>query len=219
MKVFWNRILLTLVVIALSHAAHGLQSSAETVTQDQPGAGTGGQAEILGAIDVRKAHAGETFRARLWEDVRLNGKTILPQKTILSGHVVEAHPHTKDEPESRISIAFDKAILKDGTELPLHGVVENVQLSAMAADAAQNISAAKYDDARNPSTTTNMAMPGSGQHRESLPTLGPSGVLDPNLILKIDAAGLQTVFISNTKADVKIKEHSTLTIRITHIGA
>lgn len=184
-----------------------------------PGAGTGGQAEILSAIDVKKVHAGDTFRARLWEDVHMNGKIILPQKSILTGHIVEAHPHTRDEPESRLSVAFDKASLKDGTELPLHGVVENVQLSGAAADAAQNSNAALYGNARSPGTTTNMAMPGSGAHQDALPTFGPSGVLDPNLILKIDAAGVQTVFISNTKADVKIKEHSTLTIRITHIGS
>jgi len=203
--------------------AHGLQSSvqnapAQTVTQNRPGAGTGGPAEILSAIDVKKAHAGDTFRARLWEDVRMDGKIVLPKKTVLTGHIVEAHPRTKDDPESRLSVAFDKAILKDGTELPLQGVVENVQLSAMAAEAAQNISAAQYDDARNPGSTTNMAMPGGAAHQDSVPTFGPSGVLDPNLVLKIDDAGFRTVFISNTKADVKIKEHSTITVRITHMG-
>src|SRR5690348_2097057 len=82
-------------------------------------------------VDAKKAHAGDIFKTRLWNDVRTGDKVSLPQKTILVGHVVAAQPHTKDNPESSLTGAFDKAILKSGAELPLRGVIERVQLSQM----------------------------------------------------------------------------------------
>src|SRR5215472_1846368 len=82
--------------------------------------GTLAQVEVSGDIDVKKAHAGDVFRTRLWDDVRgANGQVILPGKTVIVGHVVDCQPRTKDNPESKLTLAFDKAVLKDGSELPL----------------------------------------------------------------------------------------------------
>ena len=58
-------------------------------------------------IDVRKAHVGGIFADQAMGSVRSGDKVILPQKTIIVGHVVEAKPRTKDNPESRLTIAFD----------------------------------------------------------------------------------------------------------------
>src|ERR1700733_8493140 len=138
----WIRFISSLVIGLVSSLAVYSQPSvssnvsSQTSGQDVIAPGTMLQVEITAAIDAKKAHAGDLFRARLWADVHQGDKVILPQKTMLVGHVVDAQPRSETSPESRLTIAFDKAVLKDGSELPLHGVVESVELSAMAAAAA-----------------------------------------------------------------------------------
>ena len=214
-------IVAALVSVAMIAQQPSASSTASSSTQELLPEGTVVEAEIAGSIDAKKVHPGDQFRARLWKDVSNGEKVLLSQKTMLIGHIVEARPRTKDHPESRLTIAFDKAVLKNGTEYPLHGVIEGVELSAVAAAAAHDSNAGLYRSVRNPGSTTDVAMPGGNLETESdqPPTFGPTGIFDPDLILKDDAAGILTVLNSNTKAEVKIKDHSTLKVRITHIGA
>ncbi len=203
-----------------SAAAQASKAAQEKITP-----GTLVQVEMTGDIDVKKAHAGDVFRTKLWADVRSGDKVILPQKTILVGHVVDAQPRTKANPESRLTIAFDKAVLKDGSELPLRGVVERVQLSPLAVAAAADANARSYNPGLNPGSTTNVAMPSqipspadSGQDKNQLPTPGPTNARDANILVKGDPAGMLTVLSSASKADVKLKRYATLDVRITHAG-
>src|SRR5215470_19267545 len=72
------------------------------------------QVEMSGDIDVKKVHPGDVFRTKLWDDARNgSGAVLLPKKTVVVGHVVEVQPHSKSDPASKLTIAFDKALLKD----------------------------------------------------------------------------------------------------------
>jgi hypothetical protein len=179
------------------------------------------QVEMNSDVDVKKAHAGDIFRTRLWEAVRSSDKVVLPQKTIVVGHVVDAKPRTKDNPESRLTIAFDKAVLKDGSELALHGVVARVQLSAMAVASAPDTNAPSYNRGLSPGSTTNIAMPaqlplpGEGGDKNQLATLGPTNIRDTNILCNAGVSGALSVLRSATKADIKLKHYATLDVRIT----
>jgi hypothetical protein len=183
--------------------------------------GTLAQVEMNSDIDVKKAHPGDTFRTQLWEDVRSGDRMVLARKTILLGHVVAAQPHTKTNPESKLTIEFDKALLKDGSELPLHGVVERVQLSSIAVAAAADFKNRSYNPGLNPGSTTNIAMPASvppAQDNKQSPTPGPTNIRDTSIVAQPDSAGTLTVLSSATKEDVKLKRFATLDVRITHAG-
>jgi len=200
-------------------------TSVAALSQQPPIApGTLLQVEVLTDVDAKKAHAGDIFKTRLWNDVRTGDKVFLPQKTILLGHVVAAQPHTKDNPESTLIVAFDKAILKSGAELPLRGVVERVQLSQMAMAAAAGANGPSYNPGLNPGSTTNIAMPaqqpqpGEGPHQDQGLTPGPTNVRDPNVTLQADPSGNQTVITSGNKSDAKLKKFATLDVRVTHSG-
>lgn len=230
MKKRWIRLVFTVAMGSISFASHSrqpftpvaqAQTSAPTGPQVKLDSGMLIQVEMNSDIDAKKAHAGDIFRTRLWEAVRSGDKVILPQKTIVVGHVVAAQPRTKDNPESRLTIAFDKAVLKDGSEVPLHGAVARVQLSAMAVSAAADANARSYNPGLSPGSTTNIAMPaqlplpGEGGDKNQLATLGPTNIRDTNILCEEDASGLLTVFRSATKADVKLKHYATLDVRIT----
>lgn len=229
MKSRWIRLGLIAAMGVISFGSYSQQpvasaSQAPAAAQIKIDPGTLIQVEMNSDVDVKKAHAGDIFRTRLWVDVRSGEKVILPQKTVVVGHVVEAQPRTKDNPESRLTIAFDKAVLKDGSELPLRGVVARVQLSQMAAAAAADYNSRSYDPGLSPGSTTNIAMPtqlplpGEGGDKNQLAAAGPTNIRDITIVAEGDASGTLTVFRSTTKADVKLKHFATLDVRITHTG-
>ena len=215
-----TRVLLSAAIAAIPFLLTSQQPATTSSTAvDQIAPGTLIQVEITSDIDVKKVHAGDTFRTRLWDDVRSGDKIVLPQKSIIIGHVVEAHPRTKDSAESRLVIAFDKAQLKSGGEIPIHGVVARVQLTPIAAAAAAHDNNSHgFNPGMNPGSTTNIAMPaqvpspaeGPGN---PMPSPGPSNIKDPDIATQGDASGNST--LTSTKADVKLKHYASLDISTT----
>jgi hypothetical protein len=74
-------------------------------------------AELTKAVDAKKAKPGDPVNAVLVSDVLAHGKIMVRHDSKLLGHVTEAQIHSKDSPESRLGIAFDKVITKNG-EVP-----------------------------------------------------------------------------------------------------
>jgi hypothetical protein len=218
---FSLKTLVFVLTALIATAVHGQQpaSAPAANAKDQPlASGTLLLVELGSDLDVKKAHAGDPFRARIWGNVRSGDKIILPEKSMLVGHVVAAQPRSKDNPESKLTVAFDKAVLKDGSEIPLRGVVERVELSNMAVAAATDRNAPSYNQAPNPGSTTNIAMPAQQSPDSPQVGLGPTNVRDTTLAATPDPATSQTVLTSTNKNDVKLKHFATLDVRITHSG-
>lgn len=206
-------------------------ASKDKIKPDKIKPGTGLQAEMLSSLDVKKAHVGDSFQATLWDNVWGPSAIVLPHGTKIIGRVLEAKRRTKESPESKLVITFDKAVLQDGSELPLRGVVESVELSAESAAAAQDSGVDMSGASRGPSSTNGVAGPGGpfGRPNDRSPggmkvpirqktysPFRPTGVVDPNITSQGDASGTLTVFRSAT-TDVQIKSHATIDMRITRM--
>ena len=117
-------------------------------------------AELSSSVDSKKTKQGDAVTARTTADIRAEGKTILPRGTKLVGHVTEAAARAKGGADSSLGIAFDKAILKGGEELPL-----NVAIVAVAppqsAFAGQNMNNSGGEPVTSPGAPSNMGRPGS----------------------------------------------------------
>jgi hypothetical protein len=92
--------------------------------------GTTINATLSHPLDAKKNKPGDPVTARTIEATRSYGRQVLPKGTVLVGHVSQAHPRSKAESASALAIVFDKAVLKDGSEVPL-----NVTIQALAAPA------------------------------------------------------------------------------------
>lgn len=90
--------------------------------------GTALNAELNAPVDSKKAKAGDQVIAHTTEAAKADGKTVIPKGAKLVGHVTQASARAKGDSESALAIQFDKAILKNGQEMPL-----NVALRAIAA--------------------------------------------------------------------------------------
>ena len=88
-------------------------------------AGTGILAELNTGLDSKKLKAGDAVTAHTTEPMKSNDeRTILPRGTKLSGHVTQAEARNKGGNASTLGIQFDKATLKDGTEIALNVVIQ-----------------------------------------------------------------------------------------------
>jgi hypothetical protein len=90
--------------------------------------GTAVQAVLTGSLDAKKNKPGDAVAAKTTKAVKSQGKVIIPRGSKLVGHVTEAKTRAKGESESALGIVFDKAILRNGQEVPL-----NVTIQALAA--------------------------------------------------------------------------------------
>jgi hypothetical protein len=98
--------------------------------------GTAFNAELSSPIDSKKCKPGDAVNARTTEAVKSEGKTVIPRGAKLVGHVTQASARAKGESESALGIVFDKAILKNGQEIPLSVGIQALAAAQSSASAA-----------------------------------------------------------------------------------
>jgi hypothetical protein len=105
-------------------------------------------ADLKSGLDSKKAKNGDAVNAQTSEAAKSSdGRTILPKGTKLIGHVAQATAKSKGDGQSALGIIFDKAILKDGGEVPLSAGIQ-----ALASPATFS----SVPDAGPPQSTANM---------------------------------------------------------------
>jgi hypothetical protein len=103
--------------------------------------GTAVNAALAQPVDAKKNKPGDQVTAKTTEATKSEGKVVIPRGTRLIGHVTECKQRGKEEKESALGIVFDKAILKNGEEIPL-----NVTIRALAAAQTAAVSSVGSDD-------------------------------------------------------------------------
>jgi hypothetical protein len=98
--------------------------------------GTAFNAALSSPIDSKKCKPGDPVNAHSTEAVKSEGKTVIPKGSKLVGHVTQASARGKGESESSLGIVFDKAILKNGEEIPLNAGILAIASAESSASAA-----------------------------------------------------------------------------------
>lgn len=86
--------------------------------------GTNVQAELTKSLDAKKTKVGDEVAARVTQDVKSNGQVMVKKGSKLVGHVTDVKTRSQGESESRLGIAFDRAVLKDGQQIAFNAVVQ-----------------------------------------------------------------------------------------------
>jgi len=100
------------------------------------GAGTAFNAALSSPIDSKKCKPGDAVNAHTTEAVKSEGRTVIPKGAKVVGHVTQASARAKGESESALGIVFDKAILKNGEEIPLSVGIQAIAAAQSGASAA-----------------------------------------------------------------------------------
>lgn len=92
--------------------------------------------QLTKSIDAKKVKSGDEVLAKVTEDLKAtNGEVVVRKDTKVVGHVTAAQARSKEQKESDVGIAFDHAVLKDGSEI-------NMPLSIQAIIAPPNMNPA-----------------------------------------------------------------------------
>lgn len=91
--------------------------------------GTALNAELTRTVDSKKVKPGDAVTAQMTEPIKVDGKTVIPKNTKLVGHVTRSTARAKGDSDSVLGMQFDRAVLKDGQEMPLQ-----VKLQALASE-------------------------------------------------------------------------------------
>src|SRR6201998_3107227 len=127
-----------------SASAASATSTQNGQTNASLGSGAAINAELTAPVDSKKAKPGDPVAARTTEPTKSNGKTVIPKGSKLVGHVTQASSRAKGDSESALGVVFDKAILKNGQEVPLNVAIQALASaqSAATANAGNDLSAA-----------------------------------------------------------------------------
>lgn len=77
-------------------------------------------------LDSKKNKPGDQVIAKSVESVKADGHDVLPKGAKIIGHLSTVEAHTKDKPQAILGIVLDRAVLKDGREVPLHFLIQAV---------------------------------------------------------------------------------------------
>jgi len=88
--------------------------------------GTVVPAELVKSLDSKKLKEGDPVTAKVSVDMLSGGTIVVPRDSKIVGHVTEAKSRGKGESESTLGIIFDRLILKNGTEFPIHATLQAV---------------------------------------------------------------------------------------------
>jgi hypothetical protein len=246
-----KRILLLMIVATLARGA-GAQSTADpaaTVSQgtaNAPDAATPAQSsgsfpsgttipvELSKSLDTKKAKVGDKIEARIPADLLAHGKIVIPRSAKILGQVTEVKAHSKESPDSRVGVTFDRLVMKDGREVSLHTVVQAIgrplQLVA-ASDAHMN------EGAGTPAATASTAggsgmgasMPSrsaervgavpidAGSGSEAASTMAPLGPTSQGVVgmkaLALNVSGTSSV-VSSATDNVHLESGTQLILRV-----
>jgi hypothetical protein len=191
------------------------------------------------SIDAKKAKTGDEVIAKVTQDMKTNsGEVMVHKDTKVVGRVTEAQPHSKEQKESTIGIAFDRAVMKDGSEMQMpmsiQAIIGPQNSQNTAGGSTEGVPNAGTGANPNPSRAGGMA--GSAQSpTPSAPSVGSSmprdtetrtnarppitaqteGVVGiPDLKLTSAAPANQGSVVSSEKNNVKLDSGTYMLLRV-----
>lgn len=186
--------------------------------------------QLAKSIDAKKAKQGDEVVAKVTQDLRSNaGTVIVPKDTKVLGHVIQAQARGKEQKESQVAIAFDKAVLKNGEQVqmpmsiqaiiappgrnPANGDAGAEQSSGYPRGAgAGSMGGAVRPAAGGPAPASTPA----GSPEQQAPITGNTqGVVGiPNLKLQAAPDPAQGSVVSSEKNNVKLDDGTVLLLRV-----
>jgi hypothetical protein len=142
--------------------------------------------QLIRTIDAKKAKPGDEVVARVTMDLKTtSGEVVVPKDTKVVGHVTEAQARNKEQKESQVAIAFDRAVLK-GADVSLP-----MSIQAVIAPPGSNANNGSNDQgASSPPTSSASASP-AGNGRSGSGSMGGAGQSQPSTNATPNAAGAE----------------------------
>jgi hypothetical protein len=222
----WPFIGLVVLGIGQSGSAANLQSAPiafQTASPQAPARLENGSilyAELTKTVDAKKAKVGDPVSGVLVADVLAHGKIVVRHDSKLVGHVTEVQIHTKEQPESRLGIVFDKAITKGG-DVPFQSLLLAIRPGERPVVDVPNAPSPMSNSAQQPmQTNPSPQVPRVNRtlddemrsHNHRMPETGPTDI--DGLSLSSPANGGAQAIVSKQRT-VKLESGVKIELRVT----
>jgi len=124
------------VSASTSEATRVSSKTGKVATSSPLKSGTTIQAELVKPIDAKESKVGDEVIAETTQDVKSGGKVVVPTGSTLLGRVMGVRLQNSEQTTSQVGIAFNRAILKSGKELPVALSIQAIGISQPTASAA-----------------------------------------------------------------------------------
>jgi hypothetical protein len=131
-------------------------------------------AELTKGIDTKRAKVGDEVNAKTMSEAKLPDGTVLPKGTKLVGNVVDVTAKTKEQKNAHLVIGLNRAVLKDGHDVPIHAAVTSVTAPVAASDTATLPSGGGAVSSGGDSSGGSGGAAGSGSAAQSASTMAGS---------------------------------------------
>lgn len=172
-------------------------------------------AQLLRGIDAKKAKPGDPIVAKCTQDLTVGSEVLIPRNGKLVGHVVSVQAKGRGNPESVLAIAFDKAILRDGREIPVAAAIQAlIPPPAMVDEGGETVLGIRNVRSAKPRTTA--LFPGT---LKTAPSASPSPA-DPTGVvglkgMQLEAApASETSVIHSNSQNVRLESGTRLILRV-----
>ena len=144
--------------------------------------------QLTKSLDAKKVKAGDEVDARVTEDMKAgNGEVIVAKDTKVLGRVTEVQSRGKEQKESQIGITFDRAVMKNGSDvavpMSVQAIISPTYLSGGDSNngAADSGGASSSGNAGGATPAMSNGRSGSmGTSQSSLPSSSGNGMADPS---------------------------------------
>jgi len=117
--------------------------------------------QLTKSIDAKKIKTGDAVEAKVTQDMKAgNGDVIVPKDTKVVGRVTEAQARNKEQKESQLGIAFDRAVMKTGGDVNLPMSIQAI-IAPSYLSSNNNPGGEGTGQAQSPSASTASGMPPS----------------------------------------------------------
>jgi hypothetical protein len=129
---------LSLVPVAIFSLALQAQTGSVASGTTAPGtnaaAAASVSAELTKRIDTKKAKVGDEVDVKTTSAAKFADGTELPKGTKLVGKVTDVHPKSDTDKTSHVAFDLERAVTKDGRDVPVHAAVTSMMVSAQPVD-------------------------------------------------------------------------------------
>ena len=153
-------------------------------------------AALVKSVDAKTSAVGDELTLRTLKDLFVDGQLIIPKDSRLVGRVAGANTKGKDEPKSVLSLVIDKAVLANGVEIPVQGIIVAVaapekSLSSDPTYAMMHSNEPKMigSGARGTASTGSLPPSSKASSNAAVATAEMKGHLDEPLMLTEDSQG------------------------------
>jgi len=174
--------------------------------------------ELLKSIDVKKAKVGDEVAGKTIDDFLADNKEIVAPKGLkVVGHVAEASPREGDS-ASKLGLAFDKIVMKDGTDVPIKVAVQAIGMPQTGAG-LEGVDTSAPDMVRG-AAKPSMGVPGREGPDYGSSTTGGGAPLPPDAQGVVGISGVSLApgsagdsVLSSQKKNVKVDSGTQVILR------